>query len=253
MQHMVAHLGGHKKKAGRFPRWVRDQSDLRLICTSPGSLIAELSLQSAPEGTLKPANHGPAAIEALLTWDGTEDSTLPGVVTENLFAISSTLSPHTRVWLGTEANRRRVEIKRKTRTPRRLTGTHQALLQGWLQEVNWERHTAQLHDYTGMIVRLRFNPDLDQRMRQLATDYVEVIGSGRFDSKGEWKTVLVDQVTATRSHHQPFDLEAFLQDPNPQIFNPEETVTASEPFDVDDFIRFVHLGRDAQQEDLAAC
>lgn len=248
MQHMVGHLGGHKKKAGRFPRWVRDQSDLRLISTSPGSLIAELSLQSPPEGTLKLANHGPAALKALLTWDGTEDSTLPGVVTEKLFAISSTLSPRTRIWLGTEANRRRVEIKRKTRIPSRSTGRHQALLQGWLQEVNWERHTAQLHDYTGRIVRLRFNLELDQKMRQLATDHVEVIGTGQFDGKGEWKTILVDQVTATRSHHQPFDLEAFLQDPNPKIFNPEETVTASEPFDVEDFIRLVRQGRDVRQE-----
>ena len=214
MHHMVGHLGGHKKKPGRFPKWVRDQSDLRVISTSSGSLVAELSLQSPPENALKPTDHGPAALRALLNWDGTEDSTLPGVVTESLFAISSTLSPNTRVWLGTTDNRRRVEIKRKTRTPPRSTGRHQALLQGWLQEVNWERHTAQLHDYTGRIVRLRFNPALGQKMRQLATSHVEVMGTGQFDGRGEWKTVLVGQVTATRSHHQPFDLEAFLQDPN---------------------------------------
>ena len=115
--------------------------------------------------------------------------------------------------------------------------------------MNWEKRTAQLHDYTGGFVRLRFDRTLDQKMRMLATDYVEVVGIGQFDARGEWKTLLVHQVTATRSHHQPFDLEAFLQEPNPKVFDPEETVTASEPFDVEDFIRFVHQGRDVQQED----
>ena len=78
---------------------------------------------------------------------------------------------------------------------------------------------------------------MDQTMRLLATDYVEVRGIGQFDPHGDWKTVLVHQVTATRSHHQPFDLEAFLKDPNPKTFDPDKVITASEPFDVDDFIR----------------
>lgn len=86
-------------------------------------------------------------------------------------------------------------------------------------------------------------------MRLLATDYVEVRGSGQFDSHGDWKTVLAHQVTATRSNHQPFDLEAFLRDPNPKSLDPDKVVTASEPFDVDEFIRTIHQGRDVEQEE----
>ena len=41
-----------------------------------------------------------------------------------------------------------------------------------------------------------------------------------------------------------FDLEAFLNAPNPRIFDPERVVTASEPFDVDEFVRVIHEGRD---------
>lgn len=250
MQHMVGHLGGHQKRPGRFPKWVREQSDLRLLSTSPGSFVVELSLQSPPDSPLDPANHGREALKALLTWDGTENSTLPGVVTEKLYAISSALGPHTRVWLGTTANRRRVEIKRGSRKAFPSPENHQALLQGWLKEVNWERHTAQLHDSCGKVVRLRFHPDLDQKMRSFATTYVEVTGTGQFDARGEWKMVFVNRVDMTRSHHQPFDLEAFLRDPNPKTFDPDKVVTASEPFDVEDFIRIVHQGRDVQQRDL---
>lgn len=211
--------------------------------------MVELSLQSPTGDIFGEAGHGPAALEALLNWDGAENSTLPGVVTDKLFAISSALSPTTRVWLGTGTDRRRVEIGQRRRIAKPSPDNHPALLQGWLKEVNWERHTAQLHSHAGEIVRLRFDQEMDQAMRLLATDYVEVRGSGRFDPHGDWKTVVVDRVTATRSHHQPFDLEAFLNDPNPKTFDPDKVVTASEPFDVDDFMRTIHQGRDVEQEE----
>ena len=43
---------------------------------------------------------------------------------------------------------------------------------------------------------------------------------------------------------EPFDLEAFLNAPNPRIFDPERVVMASEPFDVDEFVRVIHEGRE---------
>ena len=49
---------------------------------------------------------------------------------------------------------------------------------------------------------------------------------------------------ADRHWSEPFDLEKFLNDPNPKIFDPDKVVTASEPFDVDEFLRFVHHMRD---------
>ncbi len=38
-------------------------------------------------------------------------------------------------------------------------------------------------------------------------------------------------------------MEAFLNDPNPKIFDPETVVRASEPFDVDEFLRGIYEGR----------
>jgi len=119
-----------------------------------------------------------------MKWDGTENSTLPGVVTDKLFSISSALPSGVRVWLGTDKDRRRVEIKQRSRRPKPAPEHHAAALQGWLKEVNWKRHTAQLHDSAGEFVRLKFHPELDEEMRLLATTYVEVTGQGQFDESG---------------------------------------------------------------------
>ena len=122
----------------------------------------------------------------------------------------------------------------------------EALLAGWLKEVNWHRGTAQLHDAAGGYVSLRFNPPLADEMRRLATQYVEVRGSGRFDDQDEWTTVHVEQLQETATRSEPFDLEAFLNNPEPKRFNPDEVV----PIDLTDeeweaFKRAIHEGRKA--------
>ena len=104
-----------------------------------------------------------------------------------------------------------------------------ALLSGWLKEVNWDQRSAQLHDAGGGQVRLRFGPEFDDEMRRLATEHVEVRGSGRFDKHDQWTSVEVDSVSATGSWREPFDLEAFLNNPNPKIFDPEKVVTIDLP------------------------
>ena len=48
---------------------------------------------------------------------------------------------------------------------------------------------------------------------------------------------------------QPFDMDEFLNDPNPKIFDPDNLVTASEPFDVDEFVGIIHAGRDEGRKD----
>lgn len=45
--------------------------------------------------------------------------------------------------------------------------------------------------------------------------------------------------------NEPFDLEAFRNNPNPKIFDPAKIIKASEPIDVAEFIRGIHEGRDA--------
>ena len=34
-----------------------------------------------------------------------------------------------------------------------------------------------------------------------------------------------------------------MNDPNPRVFDPDRMVAASEPFDVDEFVRVIHEGR----------
>ena len=47
---------------------------------------------------------------------------------------------------------------------------------------------------------------------------------------------------------EPFDLEAFLNSPNPKVFDPQKVVRASEPFDVDEFINFIRATRNNSPE-----
>ncbi len=121
-----------------------------------------------------------------------------------------------------------------------------ALVEGRLMEVNWASGTAELHFIPQRVVPLRFDPALNDDMRRLATQYVEIRGRGRFNDNDEWDIIYVEQITDTRSWSEPFDLEAFRNNPDPKIFDPEKVVTVSEPFDVDEFIRAIQEGRDVE-------
>ena len=242
---MVEHLGERKPGPGPRPKWVRDQSVLRLVTIRPGSLVAELTLQPPPEdGQLYLENYGERALDALRSWDGSEGSTLPKSVTEKLKTIPASLPDDVRVWLGDSDHLRRVEVKPIVQ----VAETADALLYGWLKEVNWDRGTAQLHRYMDSYVELRFDSALDDDMVRFATQYVEVRGHGRFGDDDLWEFVQVDELNDTRSWREPFDLDAFLKDPNPRIFDPDKLVTASEPFDADEFNRIIREGRDVRRE-----
>ena len=141
-----------------------------------------------------------------------------------------------------------MRLKSPGKTP---PGADRALLHGWLKEVDWDKRTARLHGYAGGYVRLRFAPALDADMLRLATRYVEVGGTGRTNGHGEWASVRVETISPTRSWDQPFDVGAFLNDPNPKPFDPEKMVTASEPFDVDEFIRIIREGREERRQERA--
>ena len=124
--------------------------------------------------------------------------------------------------------------------------TEEALLYGWLKEVDWGERTARLHEAGGGRVRLSFGPALDGEMRRLATEYVEVRGTGCFDGRDEWVEVRVEELNETRSSAEPFDLDAFLNDPNPKVFDPEKAV----PIDLTDeefeaFLSTIREGREA--------
>ena len=242
---MVSHLGDRTARPGQRPRWVRDQTRFRLVSTRPGSLVAELALQPPSNGQTYLENFGEAAIDAFLNWDGSAGSSLPDSVISSLRNTADSLPPETRLWIGEEGANRKVEIHREDRPPPSAPAVEPALIHGWLKEVNWDRHTAQLHRSLGRYVALRFPELLDEDMVRLANQYVTVTGSGSFNDDGAWRSMQVEQINAVRSHAEPFDLESFLSDPNPKIFRSSDVVTASEPFDVDEFTRIIREGRDA--------
>ncbi len=247
---MVGHLGGRQSGRGRPPDWVREQSALRLTAIDQGSFAATLSLQRRDTRT-DTVDYGPQALGTLLNWDGCEDSGLPRAVTDRLYGISSALSIGARLWLGSVGNRRKVEIRRVQRAGISHSEPERALLHGWLKEVNWDKGIAQLHDVTGSYTRLAFESELSLDMQRLATQFVEVRGSGRFNTDDDWARVQVDSISGTPSGREPFDLDAVLNDPNPKLFDPDRVVTASEPFDVDEFVRVIHEGRDVGREEAS--
>ena len=245
---MVQHLGDREKGPGQPPRWIRDQSTLRLVDIRPGSLIADLEVEAPTNGQPYLEDFGNRAIETLNEWDGSQASTLPKDVEDTLHSTAAKLSHGVRLSLGSSDNPHRVEISRRPTAARKTKGVVDALLHGWLYEVNWDRGTAQLHDYSGEYVHLRFSEEFNEDMLRLATQRVEVRGSGRINDSDRWTTVEVQQLRAAGSLSDPFDVETFLNDPKPKIFDPEKMVTTRESFDVDEFIRGIREGRDVRRE-----
>ena len=117
------------------------------------------------------------------------------------------------------------------------------LLHGLLAEVDPDTRTARLdgmYGEPGRGVRFSFAPSLDGEMRRLAGRRVAVRGHGVIDDVSDrWTGVRAEAVEGDRSIWEPFDREAFLNDPNPKVFDPAEVVKAIEPFDVDEFMRSI--------------
>ncbi len=205
---------------------------------------------TSPNGQSELLNLGPRAIETLLNWNQDDDtSEVSPHVQERLIGISSALPEQTTLYLGTPHDTRRVQFNPAEPTAVSKPEAEEALLQGWLKEVNWHNRTAQLHQSVGPYTRLRFGPNLDEDMLRLATQYVEIRGQGTFLDDDNWRTVRAESVRATRSWRDPFDIEEFLNDPNPTIFDPTDIVTldlTNEEWEV--FNRAIREGREVYRD-----
>jgi len=246
MRLMVEFLDEREMTPGQPPSRVREQSGLQIAPLKSGSLGAEVTYAPPDGRQLRIENYGPRALDALREWDGTDESTLPGSVTECLYETASGLGGNARFFLGNREEPKRVSVAERRRSVRLRNDTEEALLAGWLKEVNWHRGTAQLHDGVGGYVSLRFDSPQANEMRRLATQYVEIRGSGRFNEQDEWTTVHVDELRETQAWSEPFDLDAFLNDPEPKVFNPDALVridATDEEWDA--FDRAIREGREA--------
>ena len=250
---MVHHLrGGDEPIRGRPRDDVRELSTLLFTGAYPGSLGTSLELPPTADGLLFDDDIGVRALDSILGLGRElQNDTVPDWVAGELRAISSDLSAAvSQVRIGDPSNGRQLILEREARTRPRPEGAETALLHGWLREVNWERRTAQLHDDVGAFVALRFERELDDDMLRCATQHVRVEGEGRFNDRDEWTTVRVAELEPTRSWRRAFDGEEFWTNPDPKIFDPNASVTASESFDVDEFVSVIHEARDT--EDLEA-
>ena len=251
---MVSHLEGVTTPAGRSPAWVRRGSELRLLGTAEGSLVAELGVSSLRDYRASAEDVPQRAVDLIMTSYAIEDDILPPAVAAELMNIGVGLSQGvTNVRLDDPATGNFADFPRREKA--RGTPSYPsmaavadegeaALLYGRLLEVDWGARTARLHRVEAQPVRLRFNTHLDDEMHQLARQYVEVRGRGVFDRNDQWSDVDVDRISGVRPGQQPFDFEALLSSPNPKIFRSNEVVRASEPFDVDEFNRLIRVGRD---------
>ena len=251
---MVSHLEGVTTPAGRSPAWVRRGSELRLLGTAEGSLVAELGVSSLRDHRASAEDVPQKAVNLIMTSYAVEDDILPPAVEAELMNIGVGLSQGiTNVRLDDPETGYFADFPRREKareapfypSPAAVAEEAEAaLLHGRLLEVDWGARTARLHRVEAQPVRLRFNTHLDDEMHQLARQYVEVRGRGAFDRNDRWSNVDVDRISAVRPGHEPFDLGALLTSPNPKIFRSNEVVRASEPFDVDEFNRLIRVGRD---------
>lgn len=221
------------------------QCAMRLVAIGGGSFAAELELESSSSAA-GGGEYASRALDALLGWDGYEDSSLPVEAMRKLHGARGAIPMDTRVWLGDGENRRMAEITRVIHADNPASEPETALLYGWLKEVNWAKRTAQLYRYADNgYIRLRFSESLDGEMVRLATRLVKVKGVGNFNDAGDWSSVRVDGIELAGTVGKPFDMDAFRNNPNPKIFRVEDIVTASEPFDAEAFIRSIKEGRKA--------
>lgn len=243
---MVHHLrGGDKPFRGRPRDAVREISTLQFTGSFSGSLGTSLALAPAADDPLFADEVGGKALDAILSFeDGSKIDRVPEWVADELRAIASDLTDAvSQVRIGDPANGRQVVFRRQQRRTPRPKNDEAALLFGWLREVNWEKRSAQLHDDTGAFVALRFDPELADDMRRCATQHVRVDGGGRFNERDEWTTVRVNRISATKSWRAAFSASEFAERPEPKIFDPATLVTASEPFDTDDFVASIAAAR----------
>ncbi|MXY20933.1 MAG: hypothetical protein F4Y49_06315 [Dehalococcoidia bacterium] len=99
-----------------------------------------------------------------------------------------------------------------------------ALLYGRLKDVNLEQRTAKLVRYPDDHVPLSFDADLDDEMvRNEDRQYIEVSGHGIINENDRWEIVYAKGINHNRDGG--FDLEAFLDNPNPKIFDPDNMTT----------------------------
>ena len=118
-----------------------------------------------------------------------------------------------------------------------------AAIWGYLRALDWTYMTGRLERIMGKPVPLKFTDGLAEDMRRHANQYVLIRGKGVLDEiADEWVCVKVEAIEADRDMYKPFDMKEFNARPR-KSFKVGDLKPASEPFDVDEFIRSIRESR----------
>ena len=114
-----------------------------------------------------------------------------------------------------------------------------AAIWGYLRALDWTHMTGRLERYAAKPVPLKFADGLAEDMCRHANQYVLIRGKGILDDVAdEWVIVKVETIEADRDMHKPFDMKEFNARQR-KPFRVGDLKPASEPFDVDEFIRSI--------------
>ncbi len=129
----------------------------------------------------------------------------------------------------------------KSDTCEHLGDPENAIMRGRLEDVDLKQGTARLDNYLDDSVPLQFDTALEEEVLRLESTHVRVEGKGWISDDDEWVVINIEKIVPTSSEVRT--VEEILNDPNPKLFDPDTVITASEPFDVDEFLRVIYEGR----------
>ena len=108
---------------------------------------------------------------------------------------------------------------------------------GRLTEVDPEQGSATLNSYHDRQVPLRFDSGVAKDVVKLARKFVGVRGMGWYDDNDDWVVIVIEELEYPTE--KPFDLDEFRSNPNPRLFDPDNIIRTLEPYDADEFNRFI--------------
>ena len=109
-----------------------------------------------------------------------------------------------------------------------------AIAYGRLVDVDTEMGCATLDVYPNERIPLRFDASMKDETLKLNRKSVGVRGHGWINEDDtEWVAIVIEELIYPTA--KPFDWDDFMNNPNPKIFDPDNVVRLSEPFDADEF------------------
>ena len=123
------------------------------------------------------------------------------------------------LWRG----ERRREMNKRDRHKSEVI--ERALLHGQLKNVSLRYGTAELHRYNEKPVPLRFDTKMDHKMIRLRNKYIEIEGRGVINKNDRWENIHVTDANDEPYGKKSFDLEAFRNNRNPKVFDPDNMIT----------------------------